>query len=174
MDTEAIQAHAMECEKAKVGLPEGAWLHEPHRVNWRKHGLDCMILRNPATFGWCGYVGVPPTHPAYRKKYDDVDVGVHGGLTYADECSGHICHIADEAADKTWWLGFDCAHGGDFLPKNAQLRQELLKQFSQLFSGPDLHEHYWTCDEAARETESLAKQLSEMRSTMLLLEERSK
>ena len=35
---------------------------------------------------WCGYVGVRGNHPAAGKDYDDLDVLVHGGLTYADYC----------------------------------------------------------------------------------------
>ena len=30
----------------------------------------------------CGYLGVPKDHPWYGKDYDEVDVEVHGGLTY--------------------------------------------------------------------------------------------
>jgi len=66
---------------------------------------------------WCGYVAVPPGHPAHGKGYDDVDVRVHGGLTYTGLCSGHICHVPEPGEpDDVYWLGFDCHHCNDLAP----------------------------------------------------------
>ncbi len=39
--------------------------------------------------------------------YDDVNADVHGGLTFAEPDVD--CGKGDDA----YWLGFDCAHGGD-------------------------------------------------------------
>lgn len=95
---------------------EGEWQHEPDRKEWKdeKTGLDCMIIRNQMG-ALCGYVGVPEGHPAHGKGYNDVDIDVHGGLTYAAECHGHICHKT-EGGDHVWWFGFDCAHSRDLVP----------------------------------------------------------
>jgi hypothetical protein len=104
---------------------DGPWTSEPDKVVWidEATGLDLMIHRNPMG-AWCGYVGVPPGHPWHGRGYSDVDVTVHGGLTYAAACqegddpAEGICHIPQPGrpAD-VWWLGFDCAHGGlDLLP----------------------------------------------------------
>jgi hypothetical protein len=63
----------------------------------------------------CGYVRVPQGHSWHGKGYDDVrtaDDGwpdVHGGLTFAEADTD--CGKGGE--DNAWWLGFDCAHGGD-------------------------------------------------------------
>jgi hypothetical protein len=66
---------------------------------------------------WCGYVAVPPGHPAHGKHYDNVDVDAHGGLTFSGACEGQICHVPKPGEpDDVWWLGFDCAHGGDVVP----------------------------------------------------------
>lgn len=47
----------------------------------------------------------------------DVVLNVHGGLTYANKCSGKICHVPKSGEpDDVWWFGFDCAHAGDFQP----------------------------------------------------------
>jgi hypothetical protein len=98
------------------GWPKGEWDNEPDRVDFIHAGFSCFILRNPLG-AWCGYVGVPNTHPAYEKSYDDIDVNVHGGLTYAEKCSGAICHIPQAGMpDDVWWLGFDTAHSGDNPP----------------------------------------------------------
>jgi len=45
-------------------------------------------------------------------------VEVHGGLTYANACSGHICHVPKQGEpDDVWWFGFDTSHAGDFSPE---------------------------------------------------------
>jgi len=58
--------------------------------------------------GWGnGYVNVTKHHPWYGKHYDDVDVNIHGGLTYANK---------DKEEDK-WVFGFDTAHYSDNLQR---------------------------------------------------------
>lgn len=106
----------LEYDKSK--WPRGEWNNEPDRVDFIHAGFSCFILRN--THGaWCGYVGVPNTHPAYGKDYNDVDVDVHGGLTYADVCGDHICHVPEPGMpDDVWWLGFDTNHYSDYAPGN--------------------------------------------------------
>lgn len=101
--------------------PPGPWDSEPDRVEWRDEqtGLPCLIVRGPVG-ALCGYVAVPPGHPWHGKGYDEVDASAHGGLTYADKCGGHICHVpAPGEPDDVWWLGFDCGHGGDITPSMA-------------------------------------------------------
>jgi hypothetical protein len=96
----------------KTNWPPGPWDSEPDKIVWIDEAtdLDCMIVRGP--YGaLCGYVGVPPGHPAYEQPYNNVHVEVHGGLTYADKCHGSICHVPQPGrTDDVWWLGFDCAH----------------------------------------------------------------
>lgn len=52
---------------------EGPWQHEPDKMEWRdkETGLPCLIVRGPVG-ALCGYVGVPPTHPAYGLSYDGI------------------------------------------------------------------------------------------------------
>lgn len=68
----------------KSSWPRGPWDDEPDKKQWRDpaSGLPCLIVRGPSG-SLCGYVAVGPDHPAYGKGYDDVDVTVHGGLTFA-------------------------------------------------------------------------------------------
>ena len=70
-------------------------------------GLEWTVTNNGSGYR-CGYVRVPKGHPWHGKGYDDVEVSVHGGLTFAepDEHCG-------KGEDDAWWLGFDCAHLGD-------------------------------------------------------------
>ena len=56
--------------------------------------------------GWInGYVTVPKGHPTETLHYDNVDVQVHGGLTYSSEL------------DNGWTFGFDTAHLDDDKPE---------------------------------------------------------
>lgn len=51
-----------------------------------------------------GYVGVKESHPWFKKHYDDIDIDIHGGLTYSE---------LEE--DGYWWVGFDVCHFSDNL-----------------------------------------------------------
>ena len=104
--------------------PAGPWDAEPeHKVNWIDPvtNLDCMILRN-GRGAWCGYVGLPPGHRHHGTEYGELYSfynDVHGGLTFSDSCSGHICHVPEPGRpDNVWWLGFDCGHSWDRAPVN--------------------------------------------------------
>lgn len=109
----------------------GPWQDEPDRKEWRHAGFVCLIVRVPSHGALCGYVGVPPGHPWHGKGYDEVetafpDVSVHGGLTYADQCGGRVCHVPEPGEpDDLWWLGFDHAHAFDLSPAYAIRMSEL-------------------------------------------------
>lgn len=110
--SEQIAEHKID----RTGWPSGPWDSEPDRVQFAHAGLACLLVRNHMG-AWCGYVGVPEEHPDFKKEYDNVDVKVHGGLTYANLCQGGICHVPDPGMPETvWWLGFDCGHCDDLMP----------------------------------------------------------
>ena len=78
-------------------------------------GLPCRaVLSDPIPIigaFYCGYVGVPVGHRLHGDPYDQVNVRVHGGLTYADL---HKRRLSDApGTDGLWWFGFDCAHADD-------------------------------------------------------------
>lgn len=93
------------------------WEEEEDCYEFKFKGFDCLIIRNPIMKNLCGYVGVKEGHPWFEKPYQDVEAHVHGGLTYSDHCQGHICHKTENEDDNVWWLGFDCGHWNDFIPK---------------------------------------------------------
>jgi hypothetical protein len=102
--------------------PAGPWHKEPDRLEWvdKSTGYPCIALRNMhATGAWCGYVAIPTSHPYHGVNYNDIDLDVHGGLTYSRKCQGDaitgVCHESKDE-DDVWWLGFDCAHGNDIAP----------------------------------------------------------
>lgn len=100
-------------------IEDKPWEKESDRAEWKhESGLDCLINRN-GHGAWCGYVAIPQSHPLYEKTWNDMAVqnlDVHGGITYNNKCHGKICHVADDKDGPVWWLGFDCAHSGDYLP----------------------------------------------------------
>lgn len=115
------------------------WESEPSRLEWMAEGIPFPLLIMRAGMGHlCGYVGLPADHPLYGRDYESIDVDVHGGLTF----SGHR-----KCADETvWWLGFDCAHYGDMVPRiHARYPSNL--------------EEYRTIEWVRAETERLARQL---------------
>jgi hypothetical protein len=72
---------------------------------WEHAGLQCVVIQGQrAHLGiatLCGYVKVPQNHPDHGKWYDDVDVHVHGGLTF--------CQVTTDGE----WFGFDTSHLDD-------------------------------------------------------------
>ncbi len=169
-------------KESKARLPKGPWTEEPDRELFKAHGFQCLINRN-AMGAWCGYVGVPPGHPWHGKSYDDVEASVHGGLTYANECAGHICHVPEpeekcfqikvfgmilfrvvyytKGEEHLYWLGFDCSHAGDLTPGLVDVENRLglkLPGFKSLQG-----EKYRNLAYVKAETKQLAKQAAEAR-----------
>jgi hypothetical protein len=70
-------------------------------------GLEWTVIHNDMGYR-CGYVRVPLGHP-WHGKGSELDVDVHGGITFAE--SDVPCDAP--GPDTNWWLGFDCAHSGD-------------------------------------------------------------
>lgn len=62
-----------------------------------------------------------------------------------------ICHVVAEDEGKTWWFGFDCAHGGDLSPKYAH------KYYSAFGRG-----EYRTVAYVQQQCVELARQLAEV------------
>lgn len=59
---------------------------------------------------YCGYVGVPPSHPLYQINYMQVDddADVNGGLTYSRMADSW--RTTKDKFKDYWFFGFDCAH----------------------------------------------------------------
>lgn len=158
-------------KKEEWGL--GSWNDEPDKVQWTdsETGYPCLAVRNHMG-AWCGYVGLSEGHPAFGRRYDEVDVDVHGGLTYADFCAegpqeSSICHIPEPGQpDHVWWLGWDCAHAFDLVPYMETYRRKTYEGTGNpLWAEHDFSEQYRTLDYVRRETTSLARQLATLGDT---------
>lgn len=152
--------------KDKSDWGPGPWQDEPDKRQWTDPatGLPCLIVRNRGG-NLCGYVGVSKGHPAYEADYcdveDDVDIDVHGGLTFAGPCSEGsehgICHKVEPGEnDDVWWLGFDCGHFQDLSPEMAA--REKMDHGWEPVGDPI----YRDISYVENECTSLAKQLAEM------------
>ena len=75
-------------------------------------GLPCVVLFMPMGYR-CGYVGLPKSNKYYKKKYDDIPVDCHCGLTYSEP------RLFGQNDNDTWWIGFDCGHCRDGLDSKA-------------------------------------------------------
>lgn len=133
----------------------GPWQAEPDHVVFEHAGLPCILHRNGGG-AWCGYVAVSPGHPAHGQEYGgDLDLNVHGGVTYSDRCQGSICHVPKPGEpDDVWWIGFDCAHAYDLSPGDeAMYRARGMASFG-------MSKQYRDIVYVRREVERLAEQLA--------------
>lgn len=78
--------------------------------------FTCLILRQDMGH-LCGYIEIPEDHPYYDKGYDDMDLFVHGGLTFFGDFDKFDFGIAiNNIIHNKCYVGFDCAHSGDLMP----------------------------------------------------------
>lgn len=87
-----------------------------------KAGYPAAVVVQPMGHR-CGYVQIPKDHPEAGKDYDDIEVSVHGGITYGStNTEGTV-------------FGFDCDHSCDKPDPN--LMSESSKQVYEKFRKPD-------------------------------------
>lgn len=120
----------------------GEWVEEADVTDIEYLGYKASVVRvfkkepfaiQEAYFGGhlCGYVKIPENHP-YFKKYE-VEIDCHGGITFNEAHEEH-------------WIGFDCAHSGDYIPTMEYFRKtspELI-EIRKAFTSPEGFEtHPW-------------------------------
>lgn len=147
----------------------GEWVEEPDEVYFIHDGIECRIHRMFAKecsahlFGGhlCGYISIPNDNSCYEKHYDDIEIEVHGGLTYAELEN-----------DGKYWVGFDCAHSMDYVPSTEYLyktdpqmikikkRNQELKEHLGLHGSPIFNNSYKNIQFCINECKSMAEQLN--------------
>ena len=106
-------------------LGPGEWIDEPDAVHFEYKGVKCRILRGLRGGHLCGYIQVAKNHPWYDMDFLKSEIECHGGLTYA------------EHEDGGFWIGFDCAHYGDYMPameKNINVYSSFKSDNPELFN----------------------------------------
>jgi hypothetical protein len=120
-----------------------------NETEFEASGYRCKVVLYEDSIGqmkwFCGYVGLPKSHPAAGKDYDDIEVDVHGGLTFAKEGNDKDARWPD---NNLYWVGFDCAHAGDYT--------------GSMFGYSEIRERHWTLEDVKAETEKLAAQLKRL------------
>ena len=83
-----------------------------------------------------GYVLIPKNHPLHGIHYDNINVNVHGGLTFSSLVTDDMRKYweLDEEDIGCWCIGFDTLHAEDTLD-------------------------YWTKERVLEETEKLKEQI---------------
>jgi len=109
---------------------EGPWLTEPglfDMVPVSYKGYECVLTRNHGG-AWCGYVPVPKTSKwTLEDNYETIDT--HGGITWHDD------RLPWEETSEYFWIGFDCAHYNDWMPRHEKILQQTYDLFGD--SGSD-------------------------------------
>jgi len=82
---------------------------------------DCTVVRTDMGH-WVGYVIVPKKHPLYKKDKYDLDVQVHGGLTFDD-----TLHWIESKNKGKFAYGFDFMHGFDDGGSKEEAKSECVK-----------------------------------------------
>lgn len=94
------------------------------------------------------YIKIPKGHKLYNKDYDDiygeVDIDVHGGITYSRD---HLW-ISENQKIEGWFIGWDYAHYGDY----ARYEEILPKEMR--IGGKK-----WTTEEIFKEVKEVCYQL---------------
>ena len=80
-----------------------------HHNNPLYDDYELKIVRSNMLGIYCVYVSLPNNHPDVGKHYNDIDIEVHGGLTYGDD------NI----------FGIDFGHIHDFVPHEGAFNPEL-------------------------------------------------
>lgn len=95
-----------------------------------------------------GYVAVSKASHLYGKNYDDLNVSVHGGLTYSKES---LNVIDQDCLDQLWWFGFDTAHSGDLKPFQTDIDRKYL------FEGDEYRDFNYVKEQTIRLAEQISK-----------------
>jgi hypothetical protein len=170
LDSEETPTALLDHDREEWGA--GPWQSEPDRVEWQDAdtGYLCLAVRHDVLGHWCGLVAVPSGHPAHGPGNANVEVDVHGGLTYNGPGNDVYQHALQPPPGPlgVWWLGFDCAHAFDLVPGEHCSTSPELREIIQLVLLERQRQFgaltYRDRDFVTKECRSLAKQLADWRS----------
>ncbi len=176
-----IEEHLYTSDEKLAWWGYGEWIEEPDKVSFEHLGVECKIIRmvdkdlNSSIFGGhlCGYVKVPDGHKCFGKHYDDIEMDVYQGLTYGEINNEKHPYLPKDGH----WIGFDCAHSGDYIPSMEYLKktacfmksirkyeQEMKERFN-MHDSPIFKKEYRNIRFCINECKSMAEQLVNMINT---------
>jgi len=97
--TNDLLEHTIEKSQCGYDLESPYWfIHNNYICNIKRNFLHV----------WVGYIYIPQGHPCFGKFYDDINVNVHGSLTFSlpKTLNGINYYV----------LGFDTGHYDDIIP----------------------------------------------------------
>lgn len=94
----------------------------------------------------CGYIQLPDSHPCAGQDYSELDISVHGGLTYGN---GAV-------------FGFDCAHYGD--AADVSIMSDAHRELSAWWGIISTYDTIRTTEFCIAECESMAEQFKKLES----------
>lgn len=115
-----------------------------------KAGYEAIVVVQPQGHR-CGYVKVPKDHPVDGRGCDEIDISVHGGLTY------------EKFTNDGTIFGFACAHYGDapdvsLMELKYRLVHDQLCSFEDIYAGCVIR----SLDYCIEECENMAQQFKEL------------
>ena len=124
-------------------------------------GIEYIVFLNDHLGTFCGYIRLPNNHKFvkllskkkwfrldrncprhYHYDYDAVPLGCHGGLTFGTRITKQIMPKYPQGFSEGWWVGWDYAHAGDFVPMS-----------------PFAHEKHWQAADVEKECKRVITQL---------------
>lgn len=145
---------------------DGEWVNESDDVKFEHEGFLCHIRRIAVLDGYkdnsevyifgghlCGYIKLPEGHPYIGVKWSDVDLEMHGGLTYSAQ------------SEDGYWIGFDCAHSGDTIPSMKKIKEKIIREhesYCHKLGVSVFPESYKNMEFCITECKSICEQLKKM------------
>lgn len=113
-----------------------------HKDTYKGYNFYILNLGTHPT----AYVEIPKESELFGKGYDDIDLYVHGGLTYAED---FLYTSEDTKLDDSWFIGWDYAHAGDYF--GYYEKYDYLETFRE--------SKKWTTEEIIKECKSAIDQI---------------
>lgn len=116
---------------------DGDWINEPDIKYFRYKGYHCFIVRNEGGGNLNGYVLVKTGSKYDHDDYMEMDLDVHGGLTFSNFYLPWATVKPDNwpveiETEVHRILGFDCGHYNDLRPKAEKVMENSRDVFPEL------------------------------------------
>lgn len=86
-----------------------------NKFDFTYNGYNCLIIKNFLMGDYyCAYIGITDNNKYYGLNEENMNLHVHGGITYAQfTLENDILKSHNDNGKKLYWLGMDFMHSGD-------------------------------------------------------------